>query len=286
MPATVSVVLNFFRAEFFHQAIASVLGQTRLPEEILVVNDGAAPADAEHLQRYRGLPQVKIIDQPNRGLAVARNHGIAEATGDWIAFLDDDDVWEPDRLRILCDYIDAHPECEAIHNAILMMETDVVHRKKELTLSDFLTTFPPPSMPSATMIRRTRLLQAGMHNPALRIGQDWDTCLRVAITSRFHYVDLPLTQRRRHAHNITRQFMKLILVCNQIVFFYRDFYSGPAEYRHFARSMNAGFLARAFYGRDWTAARRILQLAPAHQLSRAALLLWTLGELVGNRLKK
>jgi glycosyltransferase involved in cell wall biosynthesis len=286
MAATISVVLNFFRAEFFHEAIASVLGQSRPPDEILIVNDGAATADFAQLQRFRGVAGIRVIDQPNRGLAVARNHGIAEATGDWIAFLDDDDVWEPERLRILCEYIDMHPECEAIHNAILMMGTDVVHRKKELTLSDFLTTFPPPSMPSATMIRRARLLQAGMVNPALRIGQDLDCCVRVAMSSRFHYVDLPLTQRRRHGNNITRQFVKLVLVCNQIFFFYRDFYASPREYRRFTRSLNAGFLARCFYARDWATARQILRLSAIHRVSRAALLLWTAGDVMRNRLKK
>lgn len=96
----VSVVIPFFRAEFFHETMASVFAQTRLPHEIIVVNDGSPAPDAEELREYER--SARIIHRPNRGPAAARNTGVILAAGDWIAFLDDDDVWEPDRLEILC----------------------------------------------------------------------------------------------------------------------------------------------------------------------------------------
>lgn len=85
------------------RAIESVLEQTWPAHEILVVDDGSSDATADIARHYGG--SVKLIQQPNRGVSVARNAGAAAAQGDWLAFLDADDWYEPDRLRLHAEWI-------------------------------------------------------------------------------------------------------------------------------------------------------------------------------------
>lgn len=85
------------------RAIESVLGQTWPAHEILIVDDGSSDATADIARHYGD--SVKLIQQPNRGVSVARNAGAAAAQGDWLAFLDADDWYEPDRLRLHAEWI-------------------------------------------------------------------------------------------------------------------------------------------------------------------------------------
>lgn len=95
----VSVILPCFNAEaFVADAIASVAAQTRPPDEIIVVDDGSTDAS---LRAIKGAGQrVRILEQANRGVAAARNAGIAASSGDVLAFLDADDAWPPDSLEL------------------------------------------------------------------------------------------------------------------------------------------------------------------------------------------
>src|SRR5262245_40305136 len=94
MRSAVIVPLNHTRASI-PAAIASILAQTRPPDEIGVVDDGSTDGSAELLAGYA--PRVRLIRQPHVGSATALNRGIAETTGDAIAFLDADDLWTPDK---------------------------------------------------------------------------------------------------------------------------------------------------------------------------------------------
>ena len=99
-----SVVIPAYNAAAtLAQAIESVRAQTWPAYEILVVDDGSTDTTAEIAKRYGGI--VKLIQQPNRGVSVARNAGAAAAQGDWLAFLDADDWYAPDRLRHHAEWI-------------------------------------------------------------------------------------------------------------------------------------------------------------------------------------
>ena len=99
-PPTISVVIpTFNRGSILSDAINSALSQTTPPREIIVVDDGSTDNTAEVLARFG--EKITLIHQPNSGVSAARNAGIEQARGDWIAFLDSDDVWRPDRVAIL-----------------------------------------------------------------------------------------------------------------------------------------------------------------------------------------
>jgi len=268
---TISVIIPFFRAEFFGTAIASVLAQTHPPDEIIVIDDGAPFEDSEQLRCYA--KSISIIHQSNQGPGAARNAGIAAAKSEWIAFLDDDDAWEPERLRLLYDFIVAHPECNVLHNAVRLFGTDVIYWKSALTLRDFLTTYPSPAKPSSVMIRRSVLLQAGLMNPALPLSEDYDCFLRVAITHRFHCVNVPLTQRRKHANSLSQQFETKYRIRNRLLYLYSHLYESDAERIAFAVHLNSFFLASALQRHNWRASVEIGKLGHAHGVSTIRIVL-------------
>jgi glycosyltransferase involved in cell wall biosynthesis len=97
MPVSV-VIPTFNCAQFLPEAIESVLNQTAAPHEIIVVDDGSTDDTENCLRQYAG--RIRYFRKVNGGVSTARNLGIREATGDLIAFLDSDDVWQPQKLEI------------------------------------------------------------------------------------------------------------------------------------------------------------------------------------------
>jgi glycosyltransferase involved in cell wall biosynthesis len=105
---TVSVVIAVLNGErLIAEAIESALAQTLVPHEIIVVDDGSTDETAEVVMRY---PSVRLIRQANAGPAAARNAAIRVASGEYIAPLDHDDLFTPDRLRVMVKALEAHPE--------------------------------------------------------------------------------------------------------------------------------------------------------------------------------
>lgn len=106
---SVSVVIPAYNsAATIGRAIDSVLMQTRPPEQIIVVNDGSTDGTAVAVSEYGG--RIDSVWQPNSGVGAARNRGIQEAKNPWIAFLDADDEWLPDRLEIQMRILQTHPD--------------------------------------------------------------------------------------------------------------------------------------------------------------------------------
>lgn len=108
-----SVVIPAFNAAgTLARAVESVFAQSWPAHEIIVVDDGSADATAEVAASFGGA--VRVIRQPNRGVAAARNAGAAAASGDWLAFLDADDWYAPDRLRLHAEWIADDPELDCL----------------------------------------------------------------------------------------------------------------------------------------------------------------------------
>jgi glycosyltransferase involved in cell wall biosynthesis len=109
----VSVVIPAYNgASFLAEALDSVLGQTRPPEEVVVVDDGSTDGTAAVAARY-GAP-VLVHRQANRGIGAARNAGVALTSGDHIAFLDADDLWEPRKLERQLELLAKDPDLEIV----------------------------------------------------------------------------------------------------------------------------------------------------------------------------
>ena len=105
----ITVVIPAHNAgEHLGRALESVLAQTRPADEILVVDDGSTDNTAEVARSYGSA--VTYLYQDQRGAGAARNRGIEAATGDWVAFLDADDEWLPEKLAVQCEHLARHKE--------------------------------------------------------------------------------------------------------------------------------------------------------------------------------
>ncbi len=110
-PVPVTVVIPLYnKAAFIERTLHSVLSQTRLPEEIIVVDDGSTDDGPERVQALNH-PRIRLIRQMNQGPGAARNRGIAIAQCPYVAFLDADDEWRPTFLARSIVHLDAHPDC-------------------------------------------------------------------------------------------------------------------------------------------------------------------------------
>lgn len=212
----ISVVISYYnREQFIDQAIQSVLAQTVQPLEIILINDCSRESARRYLDRYKDV--CTIIDQPvNVGLAGARNAGISAARGQFIALLDDDDIWLPGKLEVQRRYMDEHPECSIVHSAYWAFFTD--HRDVmrtlfphgPLTLADALTDeyWVCPS----TMLFRTQDVRAlEGFDPEFRQCEDRDIVVRYCAAGyRIEGIREPLIRLRRESHNsLTRNLWRI-----------------------------------------------------------------------------
>ena len=108
---TISVVIPLYNKQReVAAAVRSALAQSYPPAEIVVVDDGSTDGGAEVVRQIAS-PLVRLVTQPNAGVCVARNHGIAETSGEYIALLDADDMWEPGFLAEIAAMIEEFPGC-------------------------------------------------------------------------------------------------------------------------------------------------------------------------------
>ena len=171
---TVSVVMPVYNtAKYVQSAVDSVLLQSYRDFELLIIDDAGADNSIELCREYTD-PRIRIISQENRGLAGARNTGIRNARGKYIALLDSDDLWEPEKLEHHVAYLDSNPDVGVCYASSLMIEEDglllrLVQRPqlRSVTARDvFLRN--PVGNGSAPVIRRTALDDIAFKNPAAR----------------------------------------------------------------------------------------------------------------------
>ena len=103
-------------ADYLGEAIDSVVGQTRPPDEVVIVDDGSADATPEVIASYGD--RVTAIRQPHLGNATAVNRGIEATSGEYVAFLDADDVWARDKLAIQLEILERHDDADAVFGLV------------------------------------------------------------------------------------------------------------------------------------------------------------------------
>lgn len=184
-----SVVIPVYNKKSSIQAtIQSVLAQTLRDYEVIVVNDGSTD-DSLSVARSFEARGVRVIDQPNQGVSVARNTGILAAEGEYISFLDADDTWHPDYLETIDRLTSAHPESDFFVTAYRVLLSEGKTRfstrldPEEGCLPSYWETLSNSYdfvWTSATTVRRQALLNAGLFRPGEKVGQDLDMWARVA----------------------------------------------------------------------------------------------------------
>jgi len=196
----VSVIIpTYNRAWVIEEAIDSVLAQDYTEFELIVVDDGSTDHTSDVLDSYRNV--IKVFPQKNKGVSAARNRGIAEASGKFIAFLDSDDLWLPQKLTVQIEFFNQTPDA-------LICQTEEVWIRNGLRVNPKKRHKKPsgrifkPSLelclvsPSAVMIHRGLFDRVGGFDEALPACEDYDLWLRISCRFPIHLIDTPLIIKR------------------------------------------------------------------------------------------
>jgi glycosyltransferase involved in cell wall biosynthesis len=196
----VSVIIpTYNRSWIIKEAIDSVLAQDYKEFELIVVDDGSTDHTSDVLDSSRNV--IKVLSQKNKGVSAARNRGIAEASGQFIAFLDSDDLWLPQKLSAQVEFFNQTP------NALICQTEEVWIRnglrvnpkKRHKKLSGMIF---KPSLelclvsPSAVMIQRSLFDRVGEFDETLPACEDYDLWLRISCRFPVHLIDRPLIIKR------------------------------------------------------------------------------------------
>lgn len=291
----ISVVIPCYnRAGLIANSVASAMAQTHPPHEIIVVDDGSVDGSADVAAKLPG--PVCVIRQPNGGPASARNNGIAQATGDWVAFLDSDDTWHPDKLRLQLAAAERFPDVGLVFcDTLVQTATKVTmpsrfalggiygHEKQRdgdqiyLDRSHFTTMLVDSRViTSAVMARRTH----DLHFPAHIWGaEDWALWLKLITKYPFAAIDRVLVTMYQQGDNISSRTARLTRNNVKVL---EDFSVDPAltpeEHQlitQYLRTSRVSAVYHSLKSGEIAAAREMLQTVSVSDLGRVRHTLYT-----------
>ncbi len=209
---TVTVIIPAYNAgELLDEAVASVREQTYTDYELIVVDDGSTDDTADRAERLAdGVPAMRAIRAEHKGLAAARNRAVAEMRGEWIALLDADDLWLPEKLRRCMDYLAAHPELSIVYTPMAPVRIDGTRMQGHSKpchagrLSERLFQSIFVHDPAAVFHRRV-IDACGGFDESLPVCVGHEFWLRVSTEFAFGLIDEPLALRRWSERSLTRR---------------------------------------------------------------------------------
>jgi glycosyltransferase involved in cell wall biosynthesis len=211
--AHVSVIIpTYNRKNLILRAIHSVINQTYQDFEIIVIDDGSTDGTKDALSVYK---DIRYFYQENRGISSARNRGLAEAKGDYIAFLDSDDEWIPEKLAIQVKILDENPKIGIVHNKLIILneKNEQIGTKPRLDSSGIFTDLIETlgDLPtSSIMIRRECFDKVGVFDESLPTMEDFEMWLRIAKHyDVYEFRDRCLAYSHRHEGQITKDKVKV-----------------------------------------------------------------------------
>jgi len=207
----VSVIIpTYNRAKLLPRTINSVLNQTFQDFELIIVDDGSTDNTKEVIKGFQNKDErIKYVYQNNQGESGARNTGLRESQGEYVAFLDSDDEWLPEKLE---KELELFKRSDRKHlgfvscNALIKKGDGIREYKtpryknnfKELLKRNFICS------PSSVLIKNKVFNSVGVFDKKLKIGPDWDMWIRIAREYDFDFVPEPLFKYYIHGNNITK----------------------------------------------------------------------------------
>ena len=210
----VSVIIPCFNcALFLAEAISSVLRQDFTNYELLIVDDGSTDDTPNLIKPYLADKRVRYLPKKNGGLSSARNYGIINANGDYIALLDADDIWYPEKLACQIKHIENRPDVGMVFSNFNTFNADgIIFSGK---VSDSIDSFPNPEFnilfsrnnfiyPSTVLIRKSIFKKCGFFDENLKSIEDYDMWLRISNSYCLIGVPEKLTKIRVHNNNMSK----------------------------------------------------------------------------------
>ncbi len=219
MPRVSVVIPTYNCARFLGRTIDSALRQTYRDFEIIVVDDGSTDGTQALVAGYG--EALHYVYQPNQGASAARNAALSRASGEFVAYLDADDLWSPDKLSRQVEYLDAHPSCGFVHTEVSVIDEQdkVLH-----TRFNQETNRPVPQgfcvrdvllrshIQTLTVVeRRTAFENAGTFDLRLPVAQDYLHWIGVVLHGyEVGYLPEPLGQYRWRAGSLMSSQRRLL----------------------------------------------------------------------------
>lgn len=202
-----AIITNFNYAHYLGGAIESALSQTLAPIEVLVIDDGSTDGSQKVAEGFGS--RVRWFSQTQQGVSVARNRGIQESQGEFVAFLDADDWWHPEKLSRQVKHF-SDPSVGLVYCGLHFVDPDgkilgaSTEWKEGFGLKDIVQLRWPgsPGLGSTALIRKSALDQVGLFDAALSTSADWDLGRRLACRYRIEMEPEVLISYRVHARSM------------------------------------------------------------------------------------
>jgi len=205
MEPSVSVVIPAYNAAaYLPAALASVFEQRGAELDVLVIDDGSTDATVEVARRHA--PRVRVLGQAHRGIGAARNAGVAAAVGQFVAYLDADDLWPEGRLKVLLDSLDAAPSAGLAAGRLRCFVSPELGAQERRRIQVPRGELSGAGMAGASLIRRSAIDRVGPFDERLRVGEmvDWYLRARDAGIEQV-LIERVVLLRRIHATNQGRR---------------------------------------------------------------------------------
>ena len=235
----VSVIIPAYNAmAYLPETLESVLNQTFTDFEVLIINDGSPDGIVEWASEIKD-SRVKLISQENQGISGARNTGLWSSQGEYLAFLDADDIWEANKLEKQVEYLEKHLDVGLVSCWISNVDRngnfiDIYdyyksgnELKKDLFRSNIL------SCGSTPLVRRICFEKVGFFERSLKSAEDWDMWLRIAMHFSIFVIQEPLVRYRRYPNSMSTNFRLMIQELDKVM--ERSFQSVPEEFKNVER---------------------------------------------------
>lgn len=217
MPKVSVIISTYNRAEYLKKAIASVLAQTFKDFELLIVDDCSSDNTSQLVENSTDTRIRYIRNNSNKGIAAVRNIGVNNSIGTYIAFLDDDDEWLPDKLEMQVRMLEpSSPKLGAIYTGVASINTannKVVkitipqyrgNILKRILLQNFITT-------SSIVLKKACFEKIGLFDEKITYAEDFDMWIRISKEFEFDYVEEPLVKHRIHENSISGNYTAVIM---------------------------------------------------------------------------
>ena len=214
-----SVIIPVYnKANTIQSAVESVYAQTIQDFELIIVDDGSQDSLEKSVAAYRDEPNFRLIHQANGGVSVARNTGIEHAQGEYVCFLDADDLWKPNHLEVLEHLMAKYPQSEAFFTSLEIVSPDgsVLHSsealkeyEKDFETSDFLGVLNRTAYyvvhTNSVCVKKTLLEREDIRfEPGVRIGEDTDVWYRLGLKNKVAVSKCETTRYRREYSTATQ----------------------------------------------------------------------------------
>ncbi|MCT7984817.1 glycosyltransferase family 2 protein [Laspinema sp. A4] len=232
----ISIVIPAYNAEkTLLKTLNSVQTQTFGDWEALVIDDGSTDSTAQIVKELHD-PRINVFSYPHAGLAAARNHGIINATGDYIAFLDADDLWTTDKLELQLKALQDHPEAGVAYSWNYFQYENPADSYEDtsqrfqgnvygdLLVKNFIQNGSNP------LVRKEAIASVGLFDPSLKSCEDWEYYLRLA--KQWHFVLVPQVQvfYRKSSTSLTSKIEVMETYLRLVID--RAFQSAPPELQY------------------------------------------------------